>query len=255
MKNTILITGGTGLIGKQMISHFLKNDYIVVTTTRNKANIPKILKELKLTAYQENLKVLEIDFLEENCVSKFISFLENENLHPNTIIHNARSIETLKIEEDGYSSSKNLMLEYKIGVVIPYELTTEIIKSKIGENLNNVIFISSIYGVVAPTPSLYDNFEHSSAIQYGLTKSAQIHLTKELAVRLSKDKIRVNCVSFGGIKGRANDEFIKKYESLNPQQKMMENHEVIAPINFLVTESSIGMTGHNLIYDSGWTIW
>ena len=35
----------------------------------------------------------------------------------------------------------------------------------------------------------------SSPIYYGVSKAAEIHLTKELAVRLS-DKIRVNSISF-----------------------------------------------------------
>jgi len=36
---------------------------------------------------------------------------------------------------------------------------------------------------------------------------------------------------------------------------MLEDHEVIEPIQFLISENLKNMTGHNLIIDGGWTIW
>ena len=111
-----------------------------------------------------------------------------------------------------------------------------------------------MYGVVAPTPSLYDNFEESSAVHYGVSKAAQIHLTKELAVRLAP-KIRVNCVSFGGIKGRTDENFENRYKNLTPLQRMLEEEDVVGPIDFLVSDNSTNMTGQNIKVDGGWTIW
>ena len=67
-----------------------------------------------------------------------------------------------------------------------------------------------MYGVVVPNRNLYKDKYKSSSIFYGISKAAQIHLTKELAVRLSQDNIRVNSVSFGGIEGRVSSNFKKK---------------------------------------------
>ena len=142
-----------------------------------------------------------------------------------------------------------------MGIVGPYTLNNLLIDSNSGTKLDNIIFISSIYGVVAPTPSLYDNFEHQSPIQYGVTKAAQIHLTKELAVRYSSKGIRVNAISLGGIKGRVKESFIDKYSKLNPQNKMLSVSDVLKPIEFLIKNDSESITGHNLIVDGGWTIW
>ena len=44
------------------------------------------------------------------------------------------------------------------------------------------------YGVVPPNRNLYLDEYKQSAINYGVSKSAQIHLTKELAVRYSKQR-------------------------------------------------------------------
>ncbi len=252
---TIVITGGTGLVGKQLVLRLLKKGHRIIITTRNKDKRKQLIKELDLDGLENNLLLLEVDFLKNTYVENFIDFFKKEKIYPEVIIYNARSLDMLAIGEDGTSSIENIMGEFKLGVAIPYELTMNILKSDFGKALKNIIFVSSIYGVVAPTPYLYDDFAQQSPIQYGISKASQIHLTKELAVRLSDKNIRVNSVSFGGVKGRTPDEFIKKYSSLNPQNRMLEPVEVANPVEFLVSDGSIGMTGHNLIYDSGWTIW
>ena len=122
-------------------------------------------------------------------------------------------------------------------------------------NLKKIIIISSIYGVVGPTISLYNDFNNQSPIQYGITKAAQIHLSKELAIRYADLDILVNTVSYGGVEGRANEEFKKRYSNLTPLKAMLNLNEVIKPIDFLLSDGASGMTGHNLIVDKGWTLW
>ena len=79
----------------------------------------------------------------------------------------------------------------------------------------NVVNIGSIYGSVVPNAKLYKNFHKESSIQYGVTKSALEHLTKELSVRLAKKFVRVNCAAFGGVEGRVNQSFKKRYAHTN----------------------------------------
>lgn len=250
---SILITGGSGKVGFQLVKHFLKKNYQVVTTTRNKTkfqknNLAELNKENSL-----NLEIIEVDFSEDNATDTITSYLKNNKIYIESIIHNARCVDYLKIEEDSSISKENFAGEFYLDVIFPYHLNLSIIKQQKGE-LENIVFVSSIYGVVAPTPKLYDDFHKSSPINYGVSKAAQIHLTKELAVRLGPD-IRVNCVSFGGIKGRTNEDFISRYSNMNPQNKMLEEEDVIAPIDFLISENSLNMTGQNLIIDGGWTLW
>ena len=251
---TILITGGSGKIGAQLVAHFLKHDWSVITTARDVAHMDKTISDFDLKHYEFNLQIVAVDFRDREAAQDLCQTLERNNMRPHVLIHNARSRETLVVREDGVSDSCMLEEEYRVGVVVPYEMTMSLI-SHPASVLENVVFISSIYGVVAPTPALYERFEQSSPIQYGLVKAAQIHLTKELAVRLAPRGIRTNCVSFGGIKGRVDDEFVKRYEALTPMGGMLAEKDVIGPVDFLVSEHSRNMTGHNLIIDGGWTVW
>ncbi|SDR69545.1 SDR family oxidoreductase [Gramella sp. MAR_2010_147] len=252
MKN-ILITGGSGKVGFQLLKHFLANGLNVITTSTNK-NRFLTEKKNELTEEQfDKLKIIEVNFNDSDAENIILNFLDFHKISITDIIHNARSLEFLKIDDDKSISNRNFAGEFYIDVIFPYRLTLAI-KNKSDNELANIIFISSMYGVVGPTPSLYEDFENSSPIHYGVCKAAQIHLTKELAVRLAP-KIRVNCVSFGGIKGRTDSEFEKRYLNLTPQKKMLIDEDVIGPVDYLISENSKNMTGQNLKVDGGWTIW
>ena len=251
---TVIITGGSGLIGKGLTVHLLKKGYNVVITSKTSDKID-FLSQKFLNQYKDHLDIFKLDYFDISSVYRFVKNLERKKIYPDSIIHNARSLESLKIEKNGQSLPQNFIAEFQMGIVGPYQLNNLIIESKIGVQLKNIIFVSSIYGVVGPNPALYDNFEHQSPIQYGTTKAAQIHLTKELAIRLSKKGIRVNAISAGGIKGRSDKSFEKKYSRLNPQNKMLSVENIIKPIEFLIKNDSEAITGHNLIVDGGWTVW
>ena len=250
---SILITGGSGKVGLQLVKHFLKKDFTVVTTTRNQVKFEEKFIPTLDAENISNLNIIEVDFTKDEAINTITSYLGKNGIDIESIIHNARCLEFLKIEEDNSISKKNFEGEFYLDVIFPYHLNLGIIKEQ-ETVLKNIVFVSSIYGVVAPSPHLYDDFHKSSPINYGVSKAAQIHLTKELAVRLGPET-RVNCVSFGGIKGRTNEEFVKKYNKLTPLNKMLEDIDVVAPIEFLISESSLNMTGQNLIIDGGWTIW
>ncbi|PKD16749.1 hypothetical protein APR41_08050 [Salegentibacter salinarum] len=250
---SILITGGSGKVGFQLVKHFLKKRFTVITSSTDKERFLDN-KEKELSHYKlEALHVIEVDFNTENAKNIILEYLQLHNIVLTDIIHNARSLNFLKLEDDKTISNENFSGEFYMDVVFPYQLSMAV-KNQMFHKLQNIIFISSMYGVVAPTPALYDDFENSSAIHYGVSKAAQIHLTKELAVRLAPE-IRVNCVSFGGIKGRTDEHFENRYKKLTPQQRMLEEEDVIGPVDFLISKSSTNMTGHNLKVDGGWTIW
>lgn len=121
--------------------------------------------------------------------------------------------------------------------------------------LEKVINIASMYGVVVPNHSLYEDKAHVAPIHYGTVKAAMIHLTKELAVRLIDKNIIVNAISYGGVEGRVNEEFLQRYKTLCPQKKMLKEKEVSGSVLFLISNMSNSMIGHNLIVDGGWSLW
>ncbi|AFM05856.1 dehydrogenase of unknown specificity, short-chain alcohol dehydrogenase like protein [Bernardetia litoralis DSM 6794] len=249
--NTVLLTGGTGKIGKKIIEELSKEGYTVFFTSRNKEKITQLENEFSNLG---NIKGIEVDLEDSNLTDQLDNFFSEQNNYPNALINNARNIEYLKIEKDNSMLPQNWIGEFKFAVTIPYELTL-FLANHPRTTLFSVINVASMYGVVAPNLALYENPHQDSPISYGTCKAAMIHLTKELAVRFADKKIQVNAISYGGVGGRVNESFLKRYENLSPQRKMLQEDELYAPIRFLLSEDATPLTGHNINYDGGWTLW
>jgi NAD(P)-dependent dehydrogenase (short-subunit alcohol dehydrogenase family) len=251
-KDYLLITGGTGKIGNALVKHFCTLGYSVCFTSTSQEKAITLQEEVALSGAPQPVYVIS-DFSKDNAAEELVKELRVKSISISQVIQNARSLHYLKTEDHFLVSEENFMNEFRVNVVVPYRLTMELVLNY--HPLKQVIFISSMYGVVAPSPRLYDHFESSSVIHYGVTKAAQIHLTKELAVRLAEKNIHVNCISLGGVEGRTNDDFKKRYAQLNPLKEMLKESDFIAPIEFMVQHPELKMTGHNLIVDGGWSIW
>ena len=179
MSKTILITGGTGKVGQQLLNHFSKKGMTVIFTSRNEDKI-KALSSEKIIG-------IKVDFQNIDSVEKIITFLKQKVLVVNYLINNARDLDALKVEEDGTILDENWHKEYQIDVITPYKLAIELAKSS---NLEKVINISSMYGISAFNPNLYEG-EFKPSLQYACAKAALIQLTKCLAL-LFKDKINLS---------------------------------------------------------------
>ena len=247
---TIFITGGTGKIGSRLVKHLLERGDTVVSTTRGGESVRSIAPD----SFGKTLFSVEVDLESDGAEKSISKQLENQGLYPDVLIHNARNVANLKVGEDGITQKPAFAAEYLLAVAIPYLISMELINAS-GSKVSNIIHIASMYGVVPPNPTLYEDPAKQSPIQYGTAKAGMIHLNKELAVRLAPQGIRVNAVSYGGVEGRVSDTFLARYNTLLPMGRMLREEEVAGPVAFLASDASSGMTGHNLIYDGGWSVW
>ncbi|MCR5265681.1 MAG: SDR family oxidoreductase [Cyanobacteria bacterium RUI128] len=244
---TILITGGTGLIGSSQVKHFL-NEYKIALVYRNE-------EKLKVFGNHPNLIPIKIeDLLEENAPDKIISELDKNGIYPEYLINMANDLRWHKMEENGFAPRVCMQNLYTINVIFPYELTFKLAehpKSK----LKKVVNISSMYGIVPYNPYLYENPAVQTTPQYSLSKAALIHLTKELSIRYKDRGIMVNTISYGGVEGRVNDVFKRKFAEITPLKRMMKPEDTIPSVEFLLKDTSNYMTGQNIIVDGGRTVW
>lgn len=67
-------------------------------------------------------------------------------------------------------------------------------------------------------------------MHYSVAKAALVHLTKEMATRLAKRQIQVNCVSYGGVQGRVNEEFEQRYAALAPLDACFRRKRSLPPL-------------------------
>jgi len=121
----------------------------------------------------------------------------------------------------------------------------------------SIINVSSIYGLVGPDLSMYEQAEYAGKPMgvpagYAASKGGVIALTKYFA-SLYAPKIRVNCVTPGGIFDNQDENFVKKYSSKTMLGRMAKRNEVSGALLYLASDLSSYVTGANLAIDGGLT--
>lgn len=252
MSKTVLLTGATGKFGIVLCRYFVAHGWRVVVTSRDQSRLDQLISDLPEDAGSAHSIV--VDLQKPSAPERLIRELADRELIVTHLINNARSLATLAVQPDGTSQREAFLGEFELDVVVPYELTMALARST-QHKLQAVVNIGSQYGLVAPNPALYEGSLDRSPVQYGVSKAGLHHLTRELAVRLAPNGIRVNCVAFGGLGGRVDESFMARYAELVPSRRMLIDSEIPGPIAFLLDDASSAINGHVLVADGGWSVW
>ena len=248
----IFITGATGLIGRMYIKHFLNRGDSVIYTSTSKDKINVIANEYVAAVNENRLYGCCVDLVEDSYISVITEFLKHNRLSPDYLINNARCLTNLQVDGWRNISQEKWLAEYKLDVIVPYQLSVKFVNSY--SNMKGIVNIASIYGFL-PYNSFLCKGSDTIAINYGVSKAALLQLTRELAVRFAPDKVQVNAISYGGVEGRADEEFKRRYAMLCPWQEMLKEKDVVGHVLYLCSEQSEGITGHNLVVDGGFSVW
>lgn len=121
----------------------------------------------------------------------------------------------------------------------------------------SIINMCSTAGMVGKDRRVYQGTDMGGAtLDYHAAKGGVLVMTKDLAVYLAPDGIRVNSISPGGFWRHQPQEFVKAYEKLIPMGRMgQDGKEIKGAAVFLASEASSYMTGANLVIDGGLTAW
>ena len=117
----------------------------------------------------------------------------------------------------------------------------------------SIINISSIYGVVANDPGLYEDTDMKQPPSYSFVKAGMINFTRYIASYYGKQGVRANCISPGGYFNDQPGPFVERYCKRVPVGRMLENEDIKGAVVFLASGASEYVTGVNLMVDGGWT--
>jgi len=121
------------------------------------------------------------------------------------------------------------------------------------------VHFASMYGVVAPDPSVYPPPMIPNPIDYGASKAAILQMTRYFAAHYGRYGLRFNCIVPGPFPNptvcSSHPEFVQQLSEKTPLKRVGINSEIIGPTLFLLTDSASFVTGHSLMVDGGWTAW
>ena len=251
MKDAILISGGSGLLGSAIVKELAGPSKHIIYLDINESN--------DLSEYAEKndvqIEFRKINVTSERQLSQLSKNLTCEGVKVTAGIHCAYP--RLK----NWGTPFEELKEQDICQHLDMQLGSAILFSKYVINLlkttncgGSLIHLSSIYGVRAPNFSLYKNTDMYSPLEYSVIKAGIINLVKWLAKYNKDSNIRVNCISPGGILDNQPKDFIDRYNSLCTNIGMLNPDDISSVCAFLVSDKSRAINGQNIIVDDGWTL-
>jgi len=271
LKNKIVVVlGGRGYLGRGFCQALCEQNALVIS-----ADLPIESKAASSSAFSEdytNIEQYDVDVTDKKSVVRLVSLILKKHGRIDTLIYSV----TAK-PHDFYLPFTECSLEGWQSVIRSeldglFLVTQEVGRSMEEKKDGNIIFISSIYGVVGNDQRLYKgsnlddlysdnqkaqkNSQPYSHSVYPVVKGGVISLTRYLAAYWGEKNIRVNCISPGGVYHEGENEiFVKKYSEKVPLGRKAEVKEVASSVVFLASNESSYITGQNIIIDGGWTAW
>ena len=250
MKN-ILITGGAGGIGLEIVHYFEKKNFnIIILDKTLKKDFKKNFKKIKKNIFYFEVDLLEIKKTEkkiQQIISKFKTI---------DILINCAGIQYISKIENFPTNEWRKVID--INLTSSFITSKNIIPVMKNNNSGRIINISSVHGLVAS-----ENKSAHVASKHGL-----IGLTKAIALELSKTKITCNAISPGWVLTPLVEKQIKRLASKNktsieiekknllfekhPNQKFVSGKEIASLVNFLISKDAQNITGSSYSIDGGW---
>jgi NAD(P)-dependent dehydrogenase (short-subunit alcohol dehydrogenase family) len=236
----VVVTGGSGLIGKALVSD--------INRKGGKALNADINVGTDLDNGTIHLDIAE-DSSVQSCIRQILSSYGRidgwvNNAYPRTKDWGTR-FEDIKPE----SWRANINMQLNSYFICSQAVLRVMAEQKHGSLVN----IASIYGVVGNDFTLYEEYGGTSPAAYSAIKGGLINFTRYLASYYGRRNIRVNCVSPGGIFDNQHPSFVARYEAKVPMGRMGKPDDIAPAVSWLLSDETCYITGQNIIIDGGWT--
>jgi gluconate 5-dehydrogenase len=250
----VLITGGNGHLGKAMCEVLCEYEAMLIIASRNNQKNLELKKELQ-AKYECRVKTVELDLSNNDMVEKIIKNLIVEFGKIDVLINNSyygAGGELLSMKEDEWTKG----IDGSINGC--FRMTQSVLRHMKEKKYGKIINIASMYGVVAPDTSIYENNDFYNPANYGVGKAGIIQFSKYIAAVYGKFGITCNTVSPGPFPSPAvqnNQEFTDKLIKRVPLGRIGIPDDLKGIIILLASDASNYINGANISIDGGWTIW
>jgi NAD(P)-dependent dehydrogenase (short-subunit alcohol dehydrogenase family) len=248
----ILITGGYGYLGKAATESLVHHGGTVYVLGRS--------EEKSIAAFSrhpENGKRLlfqKCDVSKTESIVQAYSVINEQENGIDVLINNAFYLDgqhPLTMTDDQWQTGIDGTLNSVFRCIreaIPYLMKSE---------TPRIINVSSMYGVVAPDFSVYEDYQDMlNPPHYGAAKAGVVQLSKYYASYLGKEGITVNTITPGPYPPESVQEK-KKFILLLREKTLLKRigkpEDLAGAFVFLASDASAYITGQNIVVDGGWT--
>jgi len=248
-----IITGGAGLLGKQLSKALAEAGAKVVIASRTLANCQAWAAELSAQGFAA--LALPLDVTDPASAKALVSATLEHFGRLDILVNNAYA--------RGVPAPPELLdpAEWRTwldaGLSGAFYCAQAAALPMLDQGSGSIINIGSIYGVVGTDVGMYPSgMPVNASAAYGAIKGGIVNLTRTLAVAWAAKGVRVNCISPGGFPGDTiNSEFAQNFRAKVPLGRMGNSTDLKGAVVFLASDAGAYVIGHNLLVDGGWTAW
>jgi NAD(P)-dependent dehydrogenase (short-subunit alcohol dehydrogenase family) len=243
INRTILVTGASSGIGRETAILLSQLGARLILVSRNPEQLEKTLSLLDGTAH----RIHEFDLSAVDDISSWMKAIVSKTGSLHGLVHSAGMQFTSPLRITTGANLEELM---RVNVTAAFALARAFRQKGVSSPGSSLVFLSSVMGIVG----------QSGQTAYSASKGALISLTKSLALELSRENIRVNCVAPALVRTEMSN---KMLQALTPDQvtqiEAMHPLGIGAPrdvanaIAFLLADTGRWITGTTLVVDGGYT--
>jgi NAD(P)-dependent dehydrogenase (short-subunit alcohol dehydrogenase family) len=242
----ILVTGGAGQYGKCIVEGLAEADGTVITASRNLETGEKVAKEFRHRDL--DVHAMRVDQADHESVMALKQQVQDKFGRLHVFVNNAVSRPMAGYNAPIAEFAASMQVNATGMMDILREMAALIAKSGGGSIIN----ISSMMGMFGPDLSNYEGTGMGDLPpDYSFHRGGMINVTRFLARMLAANKIRVNCISPGGLFNDQPQRFLENYCKKVPAGRMADNDDIKGLAVLLASDASGYINGQNILMDGG----
>jgi len=244
-----LITAGAGpLFGSSITEGLAEAGATVITASRSLDRNRQFAESLRARGYDAH--GMAADIVDPGSIAELHDRILGEFGRLDVLVNSALARVGGGFENQTYDDWMHSASGDMAGL---FAITKAFIPDMARQRKGSIINISSIYGVTANDPTLYEGTGMLQPPHYCFVKAGMINFTRYVANYYGKQGVRANCISPGGYLSDQPQAFVTRYCHRVPIGRMLENEDIKGAVVFLASDASAYVTGANLMVDGGWT--
>ena len=245
MKKTVLITGASRGIGREMARLFAKNNYnVVINYNKSEKEAKELEEELNSEGY--DVRIFKADVSNVNEANALVNFTIGQFEKIDVLINNA-GISRFNLFTDISFDEWHEVMNVNLNSV--FYVTKKALQYMIPEHSGKIINISSMWGLVGS----------ANEVHYSTSKAALIGMTKALAKELGPSNIQVNAIAPGVIEtdmlNDVDDDTVEMLREETPLMRIGQPIDIARCALFLAGDGGDFMTGQVISSNGGFVIY
>lgn len=229
-----LVTGSTAGIGFAIADHLLQEGAAVVINGRTKESVSKSVSFLQKKYLQSNISGIAADFSNKEDVASLIEQVSQVDI----LINNVGIFEPKPFSE---ITDKDWLRFYEVNVLSGVRLSRHYLPQMLERNWGRIIFISSESALNIP----------EEMIHYGMTKTAQLAVSRGLAELTKGTAVTVNAILPGPTKSEGVADFVSglaRSQNISAEQAEKEFFKTARPTSIIQRFASVDEVANMVRY-------